>query len=145
MLHTLQSLIENIDLLDKVVGGFLAFFVSTCGYAIRYHRAAIARERAKGVVMTGDIEFMLAVEAQYRAEEKLRSGHDPQVRVRKLVKEQLKEKETLTGKGVTWSGLYTPGRVASANAARGMRVKLRRIAAVISTMREVDSTSASRQ
>ena len=135
MLHTLQSLLEHLDLLDKVVGGFVAFFVSTCGYAIRYHRAAIARERAKSSIKDEDIAFMLAVEAQYRAEEKTRTGHDPQHRVRKMVKE----------KGLMWSGLFTPGRVASRNAARGMRVRLRRIAAVISTMREAESTSATRQ
>lgn len=121
----IESVISHLDLVDKVVGTFATLITGIGGLAIRYHRGALARERAKGDMRDADIAFLYAVEAQYRQEEKQRTGHDPRNRVREIVKDQ----------GLTWSGLFTPGRVANRNAARGLRVAARRIAA---NMREAE-------
>lgn len=134
----LQALLAHLDLVDKVVGCFVTAFTGVAHFALRYHRAALVREKAKNALKDSDIEFMLAVEAQYRTEEKERTGRDPRDRVRRIVKEKVIEvHEDGTQRRLTWSGLFTPGRVANRNAARGVRIMLRRFSANVDAMRDV--------
>lgn len=121
---------EAVDpsFVSEAIGGVVAIITAVTGFALRYHRAAVKRKKRDLDLACDDILFMLALEAKYIAllKEQGVKLHNAKVTMRASVRED----------GLSFSGKFTPGKVARSRAARGWRPAWYRIRANLEAMPE---------
>ncbi|MBN3761325.1 hypothetical protein [Burkholderia sp. Ac-20365] len=116
---------------SEVIGALTALVTGVLGFALRYHRTAVRKQKEKFAVAASDIGFLLALEEEYRSMLKEHGIRLSKVEMRDRVR----------ARGLLFSGRFTPGRVAAAREARGFMTAWYRFRATVESMPEQSETS----
>ncbi|MFP3637720.1 hypothetical protein [Paraburkholderia sp. SIMBA_054] len=111
---------------SELIGTVTALVTGILGFVLRYHKTVVRKLKAKFEVATGDIAFLLALEEEYGAVLK-----EHGIKLHKVAM-----RDRVRSRDLEWSGRFTPGRVAAANAGRGIKSAWYRFRANVESMPE---------
>ncbi|PNE59581.1 hypothetical protein A8H39_00070 [Paraburkholderia fungorum] len=114
---------------SEIVGGIVTVVTAVLGFILRYHKAVVKRYKRDRDIACDDIAFQLALEAEYVA-----LLREKGVKMEPGIKVAMRNR--LRAQGLEFSGKFTPGRVASSRATRGVKPAFYRVKATLEAMGE---------
>jgi hypothetical protein len=114
---------------SEIVGGIITIVTTLLGFILRYHKTVVKRYKRDRDIACDDIAFHLALEAEYISLLRAKG-----VKMEPSIKVAMRDR--VRARGLEFSGKFTPGRVASSRATRGLKPAFYRFKATLEAMGE---------